>query len=50
VKSILVASQERAKKRGGVISASVWTVEITPPKLRPETTQYVDSSSANRLS
>ena len=33
-----------------MISASVWTVEITPPRLCPETIQYVDSSSANRLS
>ena len=32
VSSMRVVSHESAKKSGGVISASVWTVETTPPK------------------
>src|SRR4051812_17549394 len=40
-------SHDSTKNNGGVISASVWTVETTPRRPWVVTIQYVESSSAN---
>jgi hypothetical protein len=48
-RSTRVVSHAAAKYSGGVISTSVWTVEITSPNPPDETTVYVASSSPNRL-
>ena len=37
VRSIRVVSHDATKYSGGVISASVWTIEITSPSPRPAT-------------
>ena len=49
VSPIWVVSHARTKYSGGVISASVCTTDTASARLRPATTECVDSSSANRL-
>ena len=49
LRSTRVLSHASANDNGGVISASVCTIENTPGRLRVDTIQYVASSSAKTL-